>query len=279
MSKVIVPGCELYYEIADLTPPWTTAAHTILFHHGIGSTSGIWSQWFPILADRFRLVRFDLSGHGRSRARAAGSVISLDVFADEIFAVADAAEVETFHLVGESIGGTIALNAAIRRPERILTLTVSNGAHLGSSIEAVHDWRQTIEALGMPVWSKRMMHHRFFDGAIGPEMWQWFEREQANVSPDCVLEALAVLVGTDLSPLLNTLNLPVLLMHGDPSPFIPISLMADLKSKLPDSRLKIFPHARHGLPFSHAKECAETLRLFLDETESKTSEGLKRKSL
>jgi pimeloyl-ACP methyl ester carboxylesterase len=265
MSKVVVPGCELYYEIVELTPPWITGAPAILFHHGLGSTSGIWSEWLPALIDRFRILRFDLRGHGRSGIPDSTVPISLDDLADDVFAVADEAGVERFHLVGESIGGTIAFNAALHQPERILTLTVSNGAHLGSSIEAVRDWQQIIETSGMEAWSKRMMHYRFFDGTISGDMWQWYEREQARVSPDFLLDALRVLVGTDLSSELKFLTMPILLMHGDSSPFIPIAVMADLKGKLRRSRLQIFAHARHGLPFSHAKECAEALRRFLEE--------------
>jgi pimeloyl-ACP methyl ester carboxylesterase len=265
MSTLIVPGGERYYEIVDLTPAWASAAQTIIFHHGLGATSGIWSQWFPILADRFRLVRFDLSGHGKSAVWTSDCLISLDILADEIFAIADAANAPTFHLVGESIGGTIALNAAIRRSERILSLTVSNGAHLGSSIEAVNDWRTIIERRGMAAWSKGMMQSRFFEGAISAEMWQWFEREQALVSSDFLLDALAILIETDLSAQLKFINLPVLLLHGDSSPFIPVAVMADLKSKLPDCGLQVFAHARHGLPFSHAKTCAKMLRSFLEK--------------
>jgi pimeloyl-ACP methyl ester carboxylesterase len=64
----------------------------------------------------------------------------------------DAAGVVQVHLVGESIGGTvIALNAALRATERVHTLTVSNGAHLGASIHAAADWRAVIEARGMAV--------------------------------------------------------------------------------------------------------------------------------
>jgi pimeloyl-ACP methyl ester carboxylesterase len=269
MSKVVVAGCELYYEIVDLTPPWIGGAPTILFHHGLGSTSGIWSEWLPALIDRFRILRFDLRGHGRSGIPDSTVPISLDGLADDVFAVADEAGVERFHLVGESIGGTIAINAALHQPERILTLTVSNGAHLGSSIEAVRDWQQIIETSGMEAWSKRMMRCRFFDGTISGDMWQWYEREQARVSPDFLLDALRVLVGADLSSDLKLLTMPILLMHGDSSPFIPIAVMADLKGKLQRSRLQIFAHARHGLPFSHAKECAEALRRFLDENPAK----------
>jgi pimeloyl-ACP methyl ester carboxylesterase len=265
MPKIAVSGCELYYELTDLTPPWISAPETILFHHGLGSTSGIWTQWLPLLVDRFRIVRFDMRGHGQSRFPEAGVPVTLDLLTDDAFAVADAVGAKRFHLVGESIGGTIALNAAVRHRERLLSFTVSNGAHVGGSIEAVYDWRQIIEATGMAGWSKHMMPRRFFDGAISAEMWRWYEREQANISPDFLLAALAILVGTDLSPTLKTIDLPVLLMHGDSSPFIGVKVMADLKALLPRCRLQVFAHARHGLPFSHAKECAETLRCFLGE--------------
>ena len=57
---------------------------------------------------------------------------------------------------------------------------------------------------------------------------------------------------------------PTLLLRPDASPFIPLELMADLKRRLPDARLEILPDARHGLPFSHARECARAPRRFLD---------------
>jgi pimeloyl-ACP methyl ester carboxylesterase len=264
MSEVIVQGCEVHYDVVDFTLPWLAAPETILFHHGLGATSGIWAEWIPLLADRFRLVTFDMRGHGRSgRPQAMGYDTSLTLLAEDVFAVANAVLAERFHIVGESIGGTIALNAAIHHPGRINTVTVSNGAHVGGKIQWVHDWRQIIAREGMAGWSKYMMGRRFFDDDISPEKWEWYEREQSNVSPDFLLQALGALVATDLSPELDKLDVPVLLMHGDSSPFIPVDLMADLKSKLRRSQLQVFCRASHGLPFSHAKDCAKTLRQFL----------------
>jgi pimeloyl-ACP methyl ester carboxylesterase len=59
--------------------------------------------------------------------------------------------------------------------------------------------------------------------------------------------------------------MPTLLLHPDASPFIPLALMAELNAALPDSRLRVFPHTRHGLPFSHATACAEEYAGFLRE--------------
>ena len=264
MPEVVLRGCEVHYEVVDIIPPWLAAPETILFHHGLGATSGVWAEWLPLLADRFRLVTFDMRGHGRSgRPEARSCEAPLTHLTEDVFAIADSVHAERFHIVGESIGGTIALNAAIRYPNRINTVTVINGAHVGGKIQSVRDWHQTIAREGMAGWSKHMMPHRFFDDEISTEKWEWYERQQGEVSADFLLQALEALVATDLSPDLDKVNVPVLLMYGDSSPFIGADVMADLKSKLKRSQMQVFPHARHGLPFSRGKDCARTLRQFL----------------
>jgi pimeloyl-ACP methyl ester carboxylesterase len=265
MPALPVDGCNLHYDVVDRTSPWIADPETILFHHGLGATSGTWAGWIPLLIDRYRLLFFDMRGHGRSSHPAPGAPLSLDRLVEDLFAVADAAGARTFHLVGESIGGTLALKAAIGRPERIRTLTVSNGAHMGGSIRSIDDWQQIMEARGMEGWSQHMMKGRFFDGAVTEAMLQWYEREQAAASRDMVLRSVRLLAGADLSGELGSVRMPVLLLHGDSSPFIPVAVIADLKSKLDDARLQVFAHAKHGLPFSHARECAQTLRGFLEE--------------
>jgi pimeloyl-ACP methyl ester carboxylesterase len=104
----------------------------------------------------------------------------------------------------------------------------------------------------------------FYDGALGEPERAWHTRQQEAWTRDSILGALGVLVGTDLRAELPRPSLPVLLMHGDASPFIPVGVMADMHGALPDSRLVVFPRAKHGLPFSHARDCAQVLRRFLD---------------
>jgi pimeloyl-ACP methyl ester carboxylesterase len=265
MPTLSVAGSDLHYDVLDLTLPWIENPQTILFHHGLGASSNTWAAWLPVLADRYRLVRFDMRGHGRSARPGPDGTLSLEMLAHDLFKVADAAGAQRFHLVGESIGGTIALLAAIRHGERIQTLTVSNGAHVGGSIQSTQDWQNIIAARGMAGWSAHMMPKRFFEGAISKGMWSWYEREQAGADPDFVLRAVQLLVGADLSPDLGRVRMPTLLLHGDSSPFIAPAVLADLKSRLADARLQVFAHARHGLPFSHAVACAQTLRRFLED--------------
>ena len=254
----------LHYEIVDQTAPWRDSGEAILFHHGIGSCAELWRGWWPALIDAYRLASFDMRGCGRSVVPPADFAWSLDRLIDDVFAVADAAGLARFHLVGESMGGTVALAAAIARPDRIASLTVSNGAHVGGSITGVAAWRRQLDEGGAQGWSDAFMPGRFHDGAVAARDRAWFAAQQARWTRDSILNALAVLVGTDLTARLPEVRCPVLLLHPDGSPFIPVPVMAELARRLPDARLNVIGPARHGLPFSHAAQCAALLRSFLD---------------
>jgi 3-oxoadipate enol-lactonase len=258
----------LHYETLDQTVAWRRPGLPILFHHGIGSSSALWRGWTPALVDRHPLTAFDMRGCGLSHIPPPDFKWSLELMVEDLFAVADAAGHERFHLIGESIGGTVALAAAIARPSRVATLTVSNGAHLGATLGRVHAWKKQLDEGGETGWSRAFMPDRFHADALDPERWAWFERQQAEWPRGSILNALGVLVGADLTPRLREIECPTLLLHPDGSPFIPVPVMAELHRLLVGSQLHVFGHARHGLPFSHARECAAVFRSFLDSRET-----------
>jgi pimeloyl-ACP methyl ester carboxylesterase len=217
----------LHYDLVDAPAPWHEVRLPVLFHHGIGSSSALWRGWFPALIDRYPVAALDMRGCGRSVRPGPGFEWSLDRMIGDLFAVADAAGFDRFHLVGESLGGTVALAAAIARPDRVATLTVSNGAHLGASIQRVEVWRGQLDEGGEKGWSKAFMPDRFHADALSPGQWQWLETEQAKWPSDVILNALGVLIGADLTPRLNEIKCPTLLLHPDGSPFIPVPVMAE----------------------------------------------------
>lgn len=257
-------AANIFYEVFDSAAAWETRRETIIFHHGIGADSGMWAEWLPILTERYRVVLFDMRGYGRSHIPPPDFDWSLDLFSRDILAVADAVGAQRFHLLGESIGGTIGLDCAIKHPSRVATLTVSNGGHVGASIERVHAWQRQLDEQGIKAWSDEFMSNRFYDGALDETRRSWYAGRQESWTRDSILNALGVLVGTDLRPQLQEVKCPVLIMHPDDSPFIPVGVAVDLYQRLANARLQVVANSRHGLPFSHAKACARVLREFLD---------------
>ncbi len=259
----------IVYDVIDIAAPWRTRPQrTILFHHGVAMDRQMWRDWLPSLVNTHRVVLFDMYGCGESAADGPDKDWSPEARVRDILALADAVGAERFHLVGESYGGTVALLAGLTAPERLLTLTAVTTAHVGSSIASVDWWERQIDEVGMAGWAAEMMPHRFRPGGITAPMAEWYLNRQATTTGESVIRILRELQNLDLKEKVAELDLPVLLLHGDSSPFVSASLVADLHGRLPNARLQIFPHARHGLPFSHGHACGEALAAFLADWEA-----------
>ncbi len=264
-GKLERPGGAIYFEVIDLTAPWAADAPLIVFHHGVGATADIWADWLPALVDRYRIARFDTLGFGRSAVPGPGFRWSLDGLADDVLAVARAAGADRFHLVGESLGGTVALHlAGQRRREALLSVTVSNASHRGGSIERAREWRAFIGARGMAAWAEMMTPLRLDRERVSEGKFRWFEQVQAAASADAVLDLADLLIGSDVTPELGTIRVPALLLAPDRSPFVPLAVMEDMHARIPGSELQVFAGARHGLPCSHGEACGRALRAFLE---------------
>jgi pimeloyl-ACP methyl ester carboxylesterase len=90
----------------------------VLLHPGIGDLR-CWEAVWPGLTDTHRVVRYDFRGYGGSPAASA----PYD-WVEDLFAVMDACGLESAHLVGNSQGGATAVEAALRRPDRVRSLVL-----------------------------------------------------------------------------------------------------------------------------------------------------------
>lgn len=98
------------------------ALPAVVFMHGAGMDHTVWAlqtRWFAWHGRGVLAV--DLPGHGRSEGPALDSI---DALAEWVFALLDAAGVESAALIGHSMGALIALEAAARRPERVRALAL-----------------------------------------------------------------------------------------------------------------------------------------------------------
>lgn len=265
MPSVDRPGCRLCYDLVDVTPPWIDQPGTIVFHHGVSVTAALWSDWIPVLCGTHRILTFDTRGFGRSAPHDQAIPWSPDLMVGDLMAVADAADLSRFHLVGESAGGTAAIAAAISHPDRIASLTVCNGAADGTAIRNVRGvWDERLGHEGRDAWIDGMMEWRFFPGGLPPRKRDWFRQQQATCSAEATTAIAAMLLRTDLSGEVPRIRAPTLILSPDSSPFIPVGAAVDLQSRIPGSELQVVPHARHGMPLSHGHECATALLAFLE---------------
>lgn len=150
---------------ADDAPP-------VILLHGFPESHRTWRDAAPLLADRFRLVMPDLRGFGDSDRPQDVADYATDTLVADIFAAADAFEIDRFALVGHDWGGAMAWAAALRGDPRIERLAIVNSPHpaiFQRSIiddEAQRAASQYIRAFrdpGMEAGIARMGFDTFFD--------------------------------------------------------------------------------------------------------------------
>jgi len=264
MPTVEHAGATLHYTVDDLTPPWVEEPETILFHHGVGTHGGIWSEWVPVLAGDYRVIRLDVRGYGRSTVPGPDYQWTMEEIVADALAAADDAGAARFHLVGESLGGTATYCTALWHPDRLLSITALCAGHRGGDIRHVDQWRADMNANGMRAWSDQMMDHRFMDGAISDDRWQWFHQVQTASAPDSALGLGEMLMTQRITDQLPGINLPTLILHPDQSPFLPVDVPNEAHEQITNSELHIFENTKHGIAFSHAKEGARMVKDFIE---------------
>lgn len=264
MRVQVAHGAELHAEVVDLVPPWTVDPPTILMSHGVSTTADIFNGWLPHLIPHARIVRFDSRGFGRSTIPTGRHPWSIDLWADDMLAVADAFAVERFHIVAESAAGAAALRlASLDGGARVLSVTTCSAPYRGGDLARVAEWRSRLARDGIAAWSERMMGERFHDDQLAPAARDWFARQQAGGSAEVLADVAEMLVGVDLSADLAAIRVPVLVMAADGSPYVTVDIARAMQRLIPGAELRIIPHARHGIPFSHAEECARSCVAFL----------------
>ncbi len=99
----------------------------ILLHGFTGSTE-TWGSFLPAWSRDFQVVAVDLPGHGQTDAPAELSYYRMERVAGDLLAILDQLEMGTFHLLGYSMGGRVALHLALAAPERVRTLILESAS-------------------------------------------------------------------------------------------------------------------------------------------------------
>src|SRR5437764_3720153 len=98
------------------------AGKPVVLIHGVGNQLEAWDGVVALLHDRFRLLRYDLRGHGESEK--VPGPYAIEDFSDDLLALLDALKVERCDVAGFSLGGLVAQSFALRHPKRVRKLAL-----------------------------------------------------------------------------------------------------------------------------------------------------------
>jgi aminoacrylate hydrolase len=238
-----------FYDVHESERP---GAPTVLLSAGLGGTAGYWAPQLAALKTRYRIVAYDQAGTGRNK-RDLPDDHSIAAMADEVLAVMDATNSDTAHFVGHALGGLVGLDLAVRRPDRLRSLTVVNGwaaahAHTKRCFElrlmllkhegpAAYVRAQPI-FLYPADWLAKNAERAVQEEAHGLNGFQ---------GADTLKRRIAALLAFDATPHLAHLRTPTLISAARDDVLVPCSMSEQLAAAIPGARLDIAPWGAHAI--------------------------------
>jgi 3-oxoadipate enol-lactonase len=220
----------------------------ILLIMGLGYTAHMWHRARPQLAAHFRTIAFDNRGVGRSDSPAGPYPIPL--MASDAAAVLDAAEAESAHVFGISMGGMIAQEFALQYPTRVRSLILGCTAAGGpTAVRAEPEATQMLKARA------RMTPDQAAEAAL-PFIYD-LQTPRARIQEDLAIRRpwlpkpepyLAQLQGIfawEGYSRLTAIGAPALVIHGENDRLVPAGNGRIIADRIPGAKLVLIPHASH----------------------------------
>ena len=212
--------CSLHYLESSYVDPWAPEPETVLLVHGMAESALAWTAWVPRLARKYRVIRVDLPGFGRSRLRSADFDVSVAGFAAELARFLDVTGIGRAHLVGAKLGGSVVLDLASRFPDRARSVTAVTGpmwAEGEGRIVHQHDISGSVTARGTEQWARDTMARRLGSGVTDAQR-EWWIALMAATDGDLIARAARANATLDLRPRLHQIDAPALAITSKGSP-------------------------------------------------------------
>lgn len=265
---VEVDGTRIHYNDAGDGEP-------LIMLHGSGPGASGWSNFHrnvDALAQAHRVLCMDMPGWGRSDPREKG-IDFLAWFADKVCGFMDALDIDRASLVGNSLGGMVAMKLALDRPERVDKLVLM-GAPVGfplfgdSFTPAIQDIVGFYEGEGPSLERLRSFADKFvYDrSALTDDLLEqrlaaamrFVDHPPMRFGKGDVMEPLWS------HPALGALPHDVLLIWGREDKVVPLDRGFSVLTRIPKARLVVLPHCGHWAQWEHAAEFNRLVGAFLE---------------
>jgi len=245
-------GVQLAYSKIGQGPPLMKTGNWMT-HLEFDFQSPVWRHLHRELARDHTLVRYDARGNGLSDREIED--LSYEAFVGDLEAVANAAGVERFALLGISQGCGIAITYAVRHPERVSHLILYGGYSIGRSKRARSAAEKEEEAATLTLmrlgWGKenpafrQLFTSQFIPGGT-KEQADWFnELQRISVSGEMAVRISAAFAETDVTHLLGQVAVPTLVLHARDDARVPFEAGRRMAAGIPGARFVALSGCNH----------------------------------
>jgi pimeloyl-ACP methyl ester carboxylesterase len=251
----------IFYEIDDWTDPWTTPESVVMIH-GFTECTEAWRAWVPHLGRRYRVIRFDQHGFGRSSPVTGKTEFTTESFVEAAARVIRDLAGGSAHVIGAKSGGLIAIEVARLRPALVKTLTL---ASVPLDPPQPREWLQHMEVHGVRSWAEVTMPPRL-GTAMPPEGVDWWVDLMGRTAIETARAYMRWVSHIDVGATLGEVKCPALVLTtSTPRRAYSRSDIDLYRERLPHAKIAIMPGDGYHVSASNPDECARaTLKFFAD---------------
>lgn len=235
MPYLKLADCKLHYLIDDHTDQWAPA-ETILFVHGFTESTEAWRAWVPHFSRRYRVLRIDQRGFGKSTPVPQDYPLTTARYVDDLAAVIRQVAGGPVHVVGGKSGGISVMMLAATRPELTKTITVVCSPVTPPNAEG---WIPEMERTSVQSWAKRTQRERM--GSKMPEAGIDWWSDMMGRTPLSTVHAYMRWVGAiDIRDDIKRIRCPTLVIGTDTARR-GRAVFESWQKTIPNSELAILP--------------------------------------
>jgi len=226
---------KLFYAIDDHADPWTHP-ETVLFVHGFAENVDAWRAWVPYFSRRYRMIRIDQRGFGKSGPVPRDFPLTTELFVDDLVRVINHVAGEPVHVVGGKSGGISVMMLAALRPDLVKTIALACSPVTPPKAAG---WIEQMEQHGMRSWARKTMRER-----MGSQMSErgidWWVDMMGATAVSTAHAYLRWVGGIDVREIITRITCPTLVIGTD-TPRRGRSVFEEWQRTIPNSELAILP--------------------------------------
>jgi 3-oxoadipate enol-lactonase len=240
-------------------------APVLVLGNSLGTNFHLWDAQLPQLAARFRVLRYDMRGHGLTEAPASVDAYTIDELAGDVLALTDALKIDRFHYCGLSIGGMVGQRLGARAPDRVLALALCNTAMTVAAPQVYRDRAAAVRKNGLESIGDAVLERWFTPGFLkaNPDtargMRTMLTRNSVAGYAGCCL-ALATM---DLTADARRIACPTLIVAGAKDQATPTEAAREIAAAVRGAKLVEIPDCAHISSVERSAEVTAALVNFL----------------
>jgi 3-oxoadipate enol-lactonase len=240
------------------------AGDAVILLHGLGGTSNSWTPQMGVFAGRYRVVRPDLPGSGRSPL--GSEPLSIDGFADAVIRMAKRLGIERAHFGGHSMGTIVCQQVALKEPRFVRSLMLvgpllapPDQGRQGLKDRAAKARREGMADIADAVARAGTSSHTKQNSpvAFAAARESLMRQDPEGYAANC--EALASVAAADVA----RIACPTLLVAGEDDVVAPPSVARAMAERIRGARVQVLARTGHWITFEAANELSGFMKEFL----------------